>query len=139
MRNRCSSRWDPDVVWPVRWRATGTRALAHRFTPLLAMAAPLAVGAVVLSACSGQSQPTRHVVEIRNFGFEPGTLHVAVGDTVVWTNRDVVPHTATARDDAWDSGALATGATWTYVADAVGEGSYICTIHPSMVGWIEVR
>lgn len=40
----------------------------------------------------------RHVVEIRDFGFHPQSIQVSVGDIIVWTNRDIVPHTATAGD-----------------------------------------
>jgi plastocyanin len=35
-------------------------------------------------------------VEIREFKFEPETLTVHEGDTVVWKNDEIVPHTATA-------------------------------------------
>lgn len=134
-------------MWPVRWCVTGTRALAHRLVPLVPAVVPwrkaaaslLITGAAVLSACSGQAPPTRHVVEITGFAFVPDTLHAAVGDTVVWVNRDVVPHTATARDSSWDSGAIGTEASWTFVADSAGETSYICAIHPAMVGVIDVR
>ena len=36
-----------------------------------------------------------HSVSISNFAFNPATLPVRVGDTVVWTNNDPAPHTIT--------------------------------------------
>ena len=78
--------------------------------------------------------PRRHVVEIRSFRFEPGRLAAAPGDTVVWINRDMVPHTATADDRGWDSGELASGASWSRVVPAGGLGEYLCSYHPTMTG-----
>ena len=43
---------------------------------------------------------------MRDFGFTPAEVDVAEGDTIVWSNADFVPHTATARDAAWDSKAI---------------------------------
>jgi len=33
----------------------------------------------------------------------------AVGDTLVWSNRDVVPHTATADGGGWNTGSIPAG------------------------------
>lgn len=95
--------------------------------------------ATVLAGCGAESRTSRHVVEITDFRFQPDTLRVAVGDTVTWVNGDVVPHTATPVDATWDSGLIDAGATWTYVAETAGEAVYICTLHPSMKGWIAAR
>ena len=74
-----------------------------------------------------------------NFGFDPPTLTVAAGDTVVWTNADFVPHTATARDSSWDSKQLGASAAWRWVATAPGTVEYYCVFHPTMKGTIVVR
>ena len=74
----------------------------------------------------------RHVVEIKDFGFEPAELTVAAGDTVVWINRDLVPHTVTAEDEAWDSGSLGENASWQMIALAKGRHPYFCRFHPTM-------
>lgn len=121
---------------PVRRCAMGDREPSHRLRPLLLVAL---CAVLVQSACRLERRPARHVVEITHFLFEPDTLRVAVGDTIVWVNRDAVPHTATARDDGWDSGSIAAQARWTHVIDRAGEAPYVCAIHPSMVGWIEVH
>jgi plastocyanin len=89
-------------------------------------------------ACS-RHVPGKHAVTIRNFTYQPETLHVAAGDTVVWTNTDFVPHTATARDNDWDSQTVGANGTWTLVARASGRHAYYCVFHPNMQGVIEVR
>jgi plastocyanin len=76
----------------------------------------------------------RHVIEIRGFEFQPAAVHVAAGDTVVWWNRDVVPHTATASDSVWNTGNIAAGGTVSLVVRAIVEQSYFCVYHPSMKG-----
>lgn len=83
------------------------------------------------------TKPKTHVVAIRNSEFSPANLTVKAGDTVVWRNYDVVPHTATGR--AFDSGNLDKGQSWRFVARKKGTLSYICTYHPSMKGRVIVK
>ena len=74
--------------------------------------------------------------------FEPALVDADVGDTVIWTNRDVVPHTvtSTARSVAkFDSASLAQNAEWSYVVTAPGELTYVCTFHPTMFGTVVAR
>ena len=80
-----------------------------------------------------------HTVEIRNFAFSPARLDVAVGETVVWINRDAAPHTATDSLGSWDSAELGPGERWMRIAEAPGHFSYLCAYHPSMTGTITVR
>lgn len=76
---------------------------------------------------------------MKNFGFDPPTLTIARGDTVVWSNADFVPHTSTARDSAWDSKEIAANATWRYVPPKAGRYEYYCFFHQTMKGTIIVR
>ena len=62
-------------------------------------------------AASGQ----RIVVEIRSFKFVAKTLVVKPGDLVLWVNKDIVAHTATAKDGSWDSGLIKSGGEWQMV------------------------
>ena len=79
--------------------------------------------------------PTTHTVEIRGMEFHPAVLTVAAGDTVIWINRDIVPHTATASGRrTWDTGQLLQGQTGRYIARARGTARYACTLHPTMHG-----
>lgn len=95
----------------------------------------LGTGALV----SGEpAAPRRHVVEIRGMTFHPSIVEVARGDTVIWVNQDIVPHTATAKR-AWDTGVLAQGKRGLIVARQPGELRYSCTLHPTMTGILVVR
>jgi plastocyanin len=103
--------------------------------------AQLAVLLCFLAAgCGGEAgarpAPRAHVVEIRGFAFAPARLNVAEGDTVVWRNADIVPHTATAAP-GFDSGSIAAGGEWRWVATA-GDYSYLCSFHPTMRGDLSV-
>ena len=99
----------------------------------LFLLAVLAVG-----AC-GSKKPAAKIlhVDIRGMKFEPDSLAVAVGDTVEWTNDDLVPHSVTS--SSFDSKAIAPHATWSYVARTGGDFAYNCTFHPMMVAAIIVR
>ena len=81
----------------------------------------------------------RHIVEIRGMAFHPAVLTVARGDTVVWINRDIVPHTATARRPHWDTGQLLQGQDGRYVAHERSEAPYVCTLHPTMQGKLIIQ
>jgi plastocyanin len=108
-------------------------------TPAASRAAALAAVALALAAgCAGPA-PRSHTVEIRGFAYVPAALEVTVGDTVVWINRDVVPHTATRDGRSWDSGSLKTEQSWRLVAALRGSQPYYCTFHPNMRGAIAVR
>jgi plastocyanin len=72
--------------------------------------------------------------------FRPEVLEVWRGDTVVWINRDIVPHTATAsQKPGWNTGPLAQGQSGQYVASHRAENSYFCELHPTMRGKLIVR
>ena len=52
-----------------------------------------ALALLALPALSGAATQT---VTIEGMKFQPASVTVKRGDTVVWQNKDVVPHTATA-------------------------------------------
>jgi len=84
------------------------------------------------------AKPQVHTVLIEGMRFQPEGLSIAAGDTVVWINRDMVPHTATSSGH-FDSGELAPGKSWTHTVRDSGEFSYLCTYHPLMKGIVRVR
>jgi plastocyanin len=79
-----------------------------------------------------------YTVAMDGTGFIPETITVEQGDRVVWVNKDPFPHTATA-DRTFDSGSVAPGHSWTYVARKRGDFAYICKFHPGMKGTLVVR
>jgi plastocyanin len=94
---------------------------------------------VVLVASACQQAPRRHEIAIRNFKFVPDTLRISEGDTVVVRNEDFVPHTATDVGKKWDSGTMGPNASWTGSAFPKGAYAYVCTLHPSMKGYLLVE
>jgi plastocyanin len=102
-------------------------------TPLVAL---FAAAAIELGCAP---RPATREVVIRAFAFSPATDTVQAGDTVRWSNQDVVPHTATSRIGGFDSGALEAGQDWRYVAGTPGTYAYECTLHPTMRGTLVVR
>jgi plastocyanin len=80
-----------------------------------------------------------HHVAIEGMKFVPGRLEVAAGDTVVWTNKDIVPHTVTAQGAKVESGEIGPDKSWKFVARKKGEIPYICRLHPVMHGTLVVK
>jgi plastocyanin len=72
--------------------------------------------------------------------FHPEELRVQRGDTIVWINRDLVPHSATAKDSSsWTTGIVKQGERAQWVADRRGSLPYFCELHPTMKGSLIVR
>jgi plastocyanin len=80
-----------------------------------------------------------HEVRIEGMKFVPERLEVAPGDTVVWTNKDFLPHSVTASESPVETGDLAPGKTFRFVARKKGEIPYICRLHPVMKGVLVVK
>ncbi len=105
--------------------------------PVLGAFLLLGAGRLVLPS---DPTPRRHVIEMRGMAFDPAVVLVAAGDTVVWVNRDIVPHTATATGPSgWDTGSLARGESRMVVARRRAETTYFCALHPTMRATLRVR
>ncbi|NHN40113.1 halocyanin [Halorubellus sp. JP-L1] len=104
-------------------------------------------------------------VGMTDSAFDPETVTVAVGDTVVWKNTSGRSHTVTAYDsglpdgadyfasggfedeqaarDAWKRGAggIVSGDTYEHAFDVAGEYEYVCIPHErqAMTGTIVVE
>lgn len=79
------------------------------------------------------------LVNIVDFGFEPGEITVATGTTIFWANTGEAPHTATADDGSFDTGRLASGEREGVTFETAGEFPYFCSIHPDMRGTVTVE
>jgi len=91
----------------------------------------------VLAAAPAAHAET-HTIVIEGMRFQPAVLTVKRGDRVVWLNRDVVPHTATA-GQRFDSSTIAPGASWAMTARQPGRLDYVCTLHPLMKASLVVK
>jgi plastocyanin len=70
--------------------------------------------------------------------FSPNPASVTQGTTVAWHNTDSTTHHIVLDNGSLDTGTIAPGATSTAMTLTVSSGTYHCTIHPTMVGSINM-
>lgn len=70
--------------------------------------------------------------------YDPARVSVLVGTTVTWTNDDSINHTVTADGDAFASGYVPPGGSFTFTFAKQGRYAFHCTIHTFMRGEIDV-
>ena len=99
-------------------------------------------------ATSEPAQPTATVTpvsagtvqaSIDNFSFAPKQLTVKVGTTVVWANKDDMPHTVTSDDGVFASPVMDTDQNFQYAFNKPGTFPFHCKLHPSMTGVVVVQ
>jgi len=111
--------------------------------------AALTTSVLIVYACSKSSggaaqQPPQTggnvtTISIAGMAF-PATTTVAQGATVKWVNNDGMTHTATSNDGTtFDSGNIAAGASYSFVANKTGTFAYHCNIHPNMTATLVVN
>jgi len=102
-----------------------------------------AVGVVVLiSLHAGKgaaADPAPVDVKIDNFTFAPQRLIVRAGTTVIWRNRDDIPHAVASSSRLFKSKALDTDDTYAFTLTTAGTYEYFCSLHPQMTGTIVVE
>lgn len=99
----------------------------------------LSAGAHVPAVQAAAPEPREHQVEITGFAFVPSHIVARAGDTVVFTNHDFAPHTATADSRQWNTGELKNGASQRIVVKRSGTITYHCGFHLHMKGDIVVK
>ena len=82
------------------------------------------------------SAKTLHVT-IDKVGYRDIPSGAQVGDTLEWSNRDFVAHTATARDGSFDV-ELMPGKSGLTLLRHSGRIAFYCRYHPTMTGEITV-
>lgn len=83
--------------------------------------------------------PTRHAVSMNNMQYDPASLKIKVGDTVVWTNKDDRDHTVVASNNSFKSDNIKPNGTFSFQFKSAGTFTYGCTYHPRMKGSIIVE
>ena len=81
------------------------------------------------------------VVQLGEHFFDPSSITVKVGTTVVWRNNGQQTHDIHARDGSFDSPLLNPGNTFTFTFTKPGLYPYYCIPHEGdgMIGQVEVR
>lgn len=105
----------------------------------VALLAPALLGALP-GEPPAAGKPRVRRVAITGFQYRPPRVEAAVGDTVEWTNGDIVAHSASADDGkAFDSPDLAPKGVWRTVVRAKGTFAYHCALHPTMKATLVVK
>lgn len=107
-----------------------TAGLFNRRQVLVTGAAVLA-GSTLARAHNG----TVHVT-IEKLAFLPAETEVKAGETIEWTNKDPLAHTATVKG-GWEV-LIPPGKIATRIATADDTVDYYCRFHPNMKGRIRV-
>ena len=84
---------------------------------------------------SGSPSSSPVVIEQRNLTFSPGVIPVVQGSTVVFTNRDSVPHgvySPSVEAGKFNLGTYSHGEERRMVFHSPGEIILLCNIHPEM-------
>ena len=75
-------------------------------------------------------------VNIDNFAFTPKELTVKAGTTIVFHNRDDIPHSVVGSTGEFHSKALDTDDSFSFTFTKAGTYDYSCGLHPKMQGRI---
>lgn len=116
--------------------ATVTRRVA---SALALVACALVLALPLRGTAKDERRPVVHTVVIDASSFAPKFLRAKVGDRIVWVNKDLLVHTATAKRGTFDSKEIPAGKSWSYTIAAAGQVDYRCTLHPTMKGSLLVQ
>jgi plastocyanin len=111
----------------------------------------LSVALVSLPACGKDSSPTSSSGDgvtvsivsgsstLTTNAYSPNPVSVQRGGTVTWVNNDATSHTSTSDATGWNSGTMAPGGRFSMTFPTAGSFPYHCTLHPGMVGTVNVQ
>jgi plastocyanin len=77
-------------------------------------------------------------ITMENLVIAPAQVTAKVGDTIEWINKDILAHTATARNGDWDV-MLPPKKSGTLVLKKAGTIEYYCRFHPNMKATLTVE
>ncbi|HEU5018710.1 MAG TPA: cupredoxin family copper-binding protein [Pseudolabrys sp.] len=97
---------------------------------------PVAV-AVIAGLLTASAHAATIRITIKDLVYSPAAAQAKVGDTVEWINKDVIAHTATARNGDWDV-MIPANKTARLVVKKAGAVDYYCRFHPNMTARLTV-
>jgi plastocyanin len=112
----------------------------------------LVVG-IALAACGSSATPTTNapaasaaaaacvkvdtagtvMVDITDFKFNTEPVQAKVGDTITWTNKGAVPHSAALDDGSCPTDTIQPGTSGNLKFTVAGTYPYHCAIHPTQM------
>jgi plastocyanin len=117
------------LVVGIALAACGSGATPATNAPAASSGATAAAAVCAKSATAGTVQ-----VEINNLTFKTEPVQAKVGDTITWTNKDTVPHSASPDNNpecATDT--INPGAAGSITYTVAGTYAYHCAIHPTQM------
>lgn len=105
-----------------------------RLCPLLAVG----LGLLLPCAAAATAAPHSYTVVIDKLKFGPLPAQLRKGDSIIWVNKDLFRHTATAADHSFDVD-LMPGKAAKMVLTKSGTIPFICRYHPNMRGVLQVK
>jgi len=103
--------------------------------------------ALLASACGSSSSttapsgPSVSIVSgastMTTTAYSPNPMTVSVGSALTWVNNDNTAHTATGA--SFNTGTIGPGQSSTVTFSTAGNFTYHCSIHPNMVGTVNVQ
>ena len=97
----------------------------------------LPIAAALLLGASVSAPAATIQISMENLEIMPAQASARVGDTIEWSNKDVLAHTATARNGDFDV-MLPPKKTGTLVVKKAGTFEYYCRFHPNMKATLSV-
>jgi plastocyanin len=95
------------------------------------------VAALILGASVSARAATIQIT-MENMVIAPAEMTAKVGDTIEWVNKDILAHTATARNGDWDV-MMPPKKTVSLVLKKAGAIDYYCRFHPNMKAKLTVE
>src|SRR5690242_21467726 len=95
------------------------------------------LAALLLVLALGSADAAVIEIKMAQVAYAPAQVSAHVGDTIEWTNDDIVAHTATARNGAWEL-MIEPKSKASVTLKSPGAIEYYCRLHLNMVGSIVV-
>jgi plastocyanin len=92
---------------------------------------------VLYAMCAVPAHAATVTVVIDKLVYAPAEINAKVGDTIEWDNKDILQHTATAKDGSWNV-LLPPKKKGSMVVKKAGTFDYYCKFHPNMKGKLTV-
>jgi len=86
---------------------------------------------------AGASEQGVKEVIIKDFGFNPDTIEINKGETIIWRNKDSMAHNLTGK--AFSSGNVPKGGDYKHIFNEAGTFEYTCAYFPDMKGKVVVK
>jgi plastocyanin len=97
-----------------------------------------AAGTLLLASRPAAAAPHTYTVIIDKLKFGPLPAQLHKGDAIIWDNRDILRHSATAADRSFDAD-LQPHAKAKTVLKKSGAIAFVCKYHPGMRGVLNVK